>query len=318
MAAASSFEFALTILDVQKEKPDGKPIMNGDQVYFTYETGTATSCEYFGLCDVVGHKTGSKFEKWSGQAFDSQHFAQIIKERKPGIKHVVFYIHGFNNQPLDAFESFAGFSAALSVNPEVLAIPVVWACSDSLLNTAKYYHDQSIAATSGIALGRAFAGYFRARSDDLKVHFFAHSMGNRVLDNTISSFADALEARRLPKLVGSIWSVAADVNNDIFERSGHYWCELAKQVCVYHSSSDFMMALSTAANIFGEDRFSGRLGGTGPESPIPPNVFTFDCSSFNRSYDAKGHSYQLAPEILSHVLRMIQTDAVAPWPLAKL
>ena len=312
-----AFEFAVVVLDVHKEFPDGKPIANGDKVGFTFATEPARSTEYFGLCDVARLGAGTSSERWSGTAYDGKRLAQKIQSRKPAVEHVIFYIHGFNNQPEDVLVSFSKFRTTISAqNPKILPIPVLWACSDSASAADKYFDDKGNAATTGIALGRALASFLRARSDRLRVNFFVHSMGNRVLDYTLSSFADAIAARQLPKLVDSIWSVAGDVAEDIFEgqNSGHHWSDVAKRVCVYHSKFDMVMSLSKFANIFGELRFNRRLGKKGPKQPVPDNVISFDCAAFNQSVDpGKGHSYQLAKPIIDHVLKIVETDRIPPW-----
>ena len=75
-------------------------------------------------------------------------------------------------------------------------VPIVWPCDDEFGIVLDYWDDQQAATASGLALARVL-GKFMAWRDRLgteetclkHVNIVAHSMGNRVLESALASWA---------------------------------------------------------------------------------------------------------------------------------
>ncbi len=83
-------------------------------------------------------------------------------------------------------------------NGEVLVIPIIWPCENDLGVVKDYWDDQKSADQSAFAFARMFQKFMAWRSsadsnpeDDpclKRINVLAHSMGNRVLRETLSNW----------------------------------------------------------------------------------------------------------------------------------
>ncbi len=110
----------------------------------------------------------------------------------------MLYVHGFSNLPEDVFaaaEETQGLCNGKKAN-EVLVVPVIWPCDASQGLVNEYWSDQKSADVSAFALARMFERFMEWRNsaeanphDDpctKRINVLAHSMGNRVLHETLS------------------------------------------------------------------------------------------------------------------------------------
>lgn len=128
-----------------------------------------------------------------------------------------------------------------------------------------------------------------------RINILAHSMGNRVLRETLYNWNKYDLADGVPLLFRNSFLVAADIENESIHRGarGEPICDASRNVVVYFASGDLALRSSKAANLKNKIA-SRRLGHNGPENMdlTPQNVYIVDCDDVNNIYDKpKGHSY---------------------------
>ena len=181
------------------------------------------------------------------------------RPRRSRHRQVLFYVHGFSCQPEARVFPDAQRLQALcdALDPDLAeVVPIVWPCDDEFGIVLDYWDDQQAATASGLALARVL-GKFMAWRDRLgteetclkHVNIVAHSMGNRVLESALASWAH--DYGTVPALFRSIFMVAADVANDLFGsgRAGTVISGAARNVVVYHAADDFALRSSKVANL---------------------------------------------------------------------
>ena len=138
-----------------------------------------------------------------------------------------------------------------------------------------------------------------------RMNILAHSMGNRVLRQTLKIWKERHLPTGVPLLFRNIYMVAADVVNETlqYDQDGVTICHAAKKVHVLYAADDLAMRGSKVANL---RHFiaSRRLGHTGCENidQCPKNITQMDCDELNNNSMA-GHSYFLHEEIIDYLLR---------------
>lgn len=222
-------------------------------------------------------------------------------------RQILLYIHGFSNLPDDVFEAAAEFQELCRNNDEkeVLVVPVIWPCDNDLGVVKDYWDDQKSADSSATSLSRALSRFIEWRESNLnapdsdpclkRINVLAHSMGNRVLRETLQAWDRYDLASGVPLLFRNTFLVAADIENESIHRNerAQLICDASRNVVVYFASDDLALRASKAANLKNKIA-SRRLGHTGPENMelTPKNVYVVDCDDINNAYDLpKGHSY---------------------------
>lgn len=222
-------------------------------------------------------------------------------------RQVLIYIHGFSNLPEDVFRGaseFQTFCNAAKKN-EVLVVPLIWPCDDDMGVVQDYWDDQKSADASSYSFARVLEKFIDWRNSETynpqsdpcykRINVLAHSMGNRVLRETLSNWNRYDLAEGVPLIFRNTFLVAADIVNESLTvgQPGELICHASRNVVVYHASDDLALRASKAANL--KNRVaSRRLGHTGPEAmaATPANVYSVDCDDVNNVYDnPKGHSY---------------------------
>lgn len=241
---------------------------------------------------------------------------------------ILFFIHGFNNyMERDIFPKANTLQKMLDNDSrnKTLVVPIIWPTSDKAGMARDYFSDQKSADSSAVAFARALSKFVTWQQEGegsclRPMSILAHSMGNRVLRETIKNWDKYDLPCGVPSIFRNIFMVAADVVNETLEKGedGHLICNSAKNVVVYYAYDDLAMSASKTFNLKGGIA-SRRLGMTGPEddSKVPKNVHSMDCSSFNNAYDfPKGHSYFLKDnngkpgKVFKHILRILQTGRI--------
>ncbi|MDX8395686.1 MAG: alpha/beta hydrolase [Mariprofundaceae bacterium] len=222
-------------------------------------------------------------------------------------KQLLFFIHGFSNLPEDdIFPRAVNLQAMLDAKNngvrEILVVPMIWPCDNDLGVVKDYWDDQKSADASAASMARVLHKFLAWRqelaADEClkRMNVLAHSMGNRVLRQTLLAWKDDLPSG-VPMLFRNTFLMAADVVNETLEygEDGELICHASRNVSVYHASDDLALRASKVSNL--KNRIaSRRLGHTGPENMdnAPKNVYAIDCDDFNNTYDKpKGHSYFL-------------------------
>ena len=108
-------------------------------------------------------------------------------------KQVLFLIHGFNMLPEahgGVFEQAQKLQELFDADEGLVqVIPLVWPCDDDAGIVKDYWDDQKSADKSGFSFARVLQKFMRWRDETQpcmkRVNVLAHSMGNRVLRETI-------------------------------------------------------------------------------------------------------------------------------------
>lgn len=120
------------------------------------------------------------------------------------------------------------------------------------------------------------------------VHIIAHSMGNRILMNTL--FVDKLSATEQSHL-GQVVFAAPDVSRELFDQKMAISSLKAIRVTLYASDHDQALAISKVINC-GPTMFMhcvGRVGDARPSIEMKPGMDSVDASAVDTSL--LGHSY---------------------------
>ncbi|MCY7295607.1 alpha/beta hydrolase [Alteromonas sp. a30] len=245
-------------------------------------------------------------------------------------KQVLFYIHGFSNMPEpDIFPRAEKLQQQFNdAEPNLVqVVPVIWPCDDDPGIVKDYWDDQKSADMSAFSFSRALQFFMSWRDQEpeddpctKRINILAHSMGNRVLRETLAAWNQYDLADGVPLLFRNTFLVAADIVNESLEsgQKGRLISQASRNVSVYYASDDLALRASKVSNLKNKVA-SRRLGHSGPEqmSHTQSNVYAIDCDNFNNRYDhPKGHSYFLDDEtgapgaVFKHLLKSMQTGRV--------
>jgi esterase/lipase superfamily enzyme len=220
---------------------------------------------------------------------------------------LLFFIHGFSNLPEpDIFPRAMKLQAYLDAKEKgaIMVIPLIWPCDDDAGIIKDYWDDQKSADISGYSFARVmqrFMGWRETLPEEApclkRINVLAHSMGNRVLRETLTRWNQYDLADGVPLLFRNTILMAADIVNESLEegQNGRLISEASRNVSVYFASDDLALRASKGSNLKNKIA-SRRLGHTGPENMrrVASNVYAIDCDNFNNRYDRpKGHSYFL-------------------------
>lgn len=240
---------------------------------------------------------------------------------------VLVYIHGFNVNWFDAVGSALSLQTMLRSkgdgNQNVVVILFTWPSDGLALPWVSYKSDRSEARGSGAAFGRALlktrdflaAIRDRAKKSGQKlcgqdIHLLCHSMGNYLLEETLSRMSDFTPGNALPRIFEHVFLCAPDVDDTALE-AGHPLVnidQIARNVTLYHNRGDNAMVVSDYTK--GQPE---RLGGAGAAHPglLHNKVFQVDCTPVVHGFVE--HSYYLVGNVLADIRSSIdgweQNDA---------
>lgn len=233
--------------------------------------------------------------------------ALLQELRDGGYEQILITIHGFANLPeKDIFQATAELQTLLNAKKpnQVFVLPMIWPCDNDLGIVGDYWDDQRSADQSAFSFARVlqkFMDWRRTLEDEgldpclKRINLLSHSMGNRVLRETLAAWRKYDHPGGLPLLFRNVFMVAADIVNESLHEgeSGELITHAARNVVVYYASDDLALRASKASNLK-NGIASRRLGHSGPENMelTPKNVYAVDCDDINTQYDyPKGHSY---------------------------
>jgi esterase/lipase superfamily enzyme len=299
-----------------------EPDLNTD---FAFDFDNNASSRGFFCCRRL--KKG-KYEEIGSKAMLSE-----VKNAK--YRQVLIYIHGFSNMPETVFANAKEFQdlCNLKKDKEVLVIPVIWPCDNDLGIVKDYWDDQKSADQSAFAFARMFQKFMEWRNSTAfnpdedpclkRINMLAHSMGNRVLRETLCNWHKYHMPSGLPLIFRNTFLVAADIVNESLHKgeAGELISHTSRNVVVYYASDDLALRASKVSNVKNAEA-SRRLGHSGPEDMdrTPKNVYAIDCDDVNTRYDhPKGHSYFRSGDkkgepgvVFEHIFETILTGRVFP------
>lgn len=251
-----------------------------------------------------------------------------LKESSP--KQLLFFIHGFSNLPEpDIFPRAIKLQEYFDRKEPGLiqVVPLIWPCDNDKGIIKDYWDDQKSADSSGVSFARLLMKFMKWRDDAdetdpclKRINILAHSMGNRVLRETLRAWDKYDLASGVPLLFRNTFLMAANVVNETLEKqeSGCLISQSSRNVTVYYASDDLALRSSKISNLKNKIA-SRRLGHTGPEDmrKVQSNIYAIDCDNFNNNYDKpKGHSYFLDDEegnigeVFDHMFESIRSGRV--------
>lgn len=213
-------------------------------------------------------------------------------------REIFVFIHGYNVNFEDALRRTG--QLAFDLQLEGPAVLFSW---PSQAGVAPYTVDENYADLA--------TDHFQSVLQDLAnetgaatVHVLAHSMGNRVLAETLARLADQ-KAAWLPRKLGEIVMAAPDVDRDKFRVRYHPLLKDAgRRLTLYASAKD--RALLASRFVHGNPR----AGDAGPNLLILEKMDSIDVSKVDTSF--LGHSYYGdRPELIDD-LRSILDGASPP------
>jgi len=245
-------------------------------------------------------------------------------------EQIMFYIHGFSNLPEpDIFPRALQLQKYFDKKQKnlVLVVPIIWPCDNDIGIIGDYWDDQKSADKSAFSIARVFEKFMEWRANTMpgedcikRINILAHSMGNRVLRESLKVWDKYDLANGVPLLFRNTILMAADIVNESLEenQAGRLISEASRNVTVYYASDDLALRSSKPANLKNKVA-SRRLGHTGPEDmrKVQSNVYAIDCHNFNTDYDfPKGHSYFLEDDdgnmgkVFEHIFESISSGRV--------
>ncbi len=293
----------------------------GRDFNFELDNNAASNSVFF--CEHIGKNRNTEV--------GSLAFLQQLKDSS--YRQILIYIHGFSNMPEDVFSATKELQDLCDQKKakEVLVVPLIWPCDNDIGLVKDYWDDQKSADQSAFSFSRVLERFLVWRREQDKnneapclkrINVLAHSMGNRVLRETLVAWNKYDLADGVPMIFRNAFLVAADVVNETLEKGekGELICHASRNVVVYHASDDLALRSSKAFNLKNKIA-SRRLGHTGPENmqKTPRNVYRVDCDDVNNVYDLKGHTYFRSGKrkgrpgkVFNHIFKCLESGRVFP------
>jgi len=210
-------------------------------------------------------------------------------------KHVSVFVHGFNVSWTDAVTRYDQIKADLFDRRD-LGQPILftWPSNGS---AAGYLPDREDARGSAEALAQEFTDLYTylsgmqrlivrtqdpAKACRAKVSVIAHSMGNYVVQKALAVAAKRLNSPQLLTLITQLAMIAADVDNDLFQKDkpldgdGSLMANVCYRIAALYTGLDQVLGASAGLKHFGTRRL-GRSG-LADRTAVWDNVFDIDVS----------------------------------------
>src|SRR5262245_2406028 len=219
----------------------------------------------------------------------------LADEDHPLQQHLSLFVHGYNNTWQDAVKRYAQIKADLFDKRDLgLLVLYTWPSNGT---SAGYLPDREDARASGEQTAQLFTTLHdivlkneivAAETDDMKkrcrakISVIAHSMGNYVVQKGLAVAARRLNSPQLITLIHQLAMVAADVDNDLFQRDqpdssdGSLMANLCYRIGALYTGLDNVLGASAGLKHFGKRRL-GRSG-LADRDNVYDNVFAEDVS----------------------------------------
>lgn len=211
-------------------------------------------------------------------------------------KHVTLFVHGYNMSWEDTVQRYADLRARLYSGANNLGVLVLysWPSDGFVMNYMPdredarssapqlsdhlvYLHDYLIKQQRAAAITHDPEKFCRA-----KFSVIAHSMGNYVVQHALAIASKKLNNPQLVTLIHQLLMVAADVDNDLFQKNkpidsdGALMANLCYRIAALYSGLDQVLGASAGLKHFGVRRL-GRSG-LAERGDVYDNVFDVDIS----------------------------------------
>lgn len=248
----------------------------------------------------------------------------LADEDHPLQQHLSLFVHGYNNSWQDAVRRYAQIKADLFDKRGLGALVLyTWPSNGS---SAGYLPDREDARASGEQTADLFTTLHDivlkneviaadtgdpARRCRAKISIIAHSMGNYVVQKGLAVAARRLNSPQLITLIHQLAMVAADVDNDLFQRDnpdasdGSMMANLCYRIGALYTGLDNVLGASAGLKHFGKRRL-GRSG-LADRNDVYDNVFDEDVSDLivKKNIHSAVFDSPKAMDVLEQVLRGI-------------
>lgn len=212
-------------------------------------------------------------------------------------KHVTLFVHGYNVSWVEAAQRYADIQQNLYSGPSGLGALILFSWPSNG-NVASYLPDREDARDSGPDLSDVLVSLHdyliamqrtAAVTKDVekfckaKFSMIAHSMGNYVTQKTLAITSRKLNNPQLVTLIHQLVMVAADVDNDLFQKAnppdsdGSLMANLCYRIAAFYTGTDQVLGASAGLKHFGTRRL-GRSG-LADRTQVYDNVFDLDVTS---------------------------------------
>lgn len=204
------------------------------------------------------------------------------------------FVHGFNN----SFEDAARRTAQIASDLKFRGAPILYSWpSQGSPSLRGYIDDGDYAGLSQDHFVQFLHGVAQ-ESGARKIHVIAHSMGNRLVTESLRRLAFQFTSGELPKF-NQVILTAPDVDAEYFKLAiAPRIVQTAERITIYSSSHDLALKASSWANRLGRRR----LGEAGKELSIFPeysNIEVIDASAVDTGLFTLRHSYHAdSPTVL--------------------
>ena len=258
-------------------------------------------------------------------------FPMLDAENNEAERHLSLFIHGYNNTWADAAWRYQSLINALYAGQTPLGVLVLvsWPSNGSVTG---YLPDREDARDGAVTLADLFVKLHEhvrsmqllaAKTNDpgklcrAKISVIAHSMGNYVLQKALAVTSKRLNNPALITLIHQLVMVAADVDNDLFQRDqpegsdGNLMANLCYRITAVYSGLDNVLGAAAGLKHFG----TRRLGRSGLADPtrVHDNVWDHDVSDLIRGaahYHAGLFETKAGQLFLERVLRGVDRKHV--------
>jgi esterase/lipase superfamily enzyme len=248
----------------------------------------------------------------------------LADEDHPLQQHLSLFVHGYNNSWQDAVKRYGQIKSDLYDKRGLGALVLyTWPSNGS---SAGYLPDREDARASGEQTADLFTALHdivlrnevvAAETGDpakrcrAKISIIAHSMGNYVVQKGLAVAARRLNSPQLITLIHQLAMVAADVDNDLFQRDqsdaadGSLMANLCYRIGALYTGLDNVLGASAGLKHFGKRRL-GRSG-LANRNEVYDNVFDEDVSDLiiRKNIHSAVFDSPKAMDLLEQVLRGI-------------
>lgn len=255
--------------------------------------------------------------------------AVLADEDHPLQQHLSLFVHGYNNSWQDAVKRYAQIKADLYDKRGLGALVLyTWPSNGS---SAGYLPDREDARASGEQTADLFTALHDivlkneviaadtgdpAKRCRAKISIIAHSMGNYVVQKGLAVAARRLNSPQLITLIHQLAMVAADVDNDLFQKEqsdssdGSMMANLCYRIGALYTGLDNVLGASAGLKHFGKRRL-GRSG-LADRNNVYDNVFDEDVSDLiiRKNIHSAVFDSPKAMDLLEQVLRGVDRKFV--------
>lgn len=297
--------------------------------------GTQAGPLSFGYCDVSlppGHEVGEletpRLWKFEFRADPQQHVIlqrvqpasgpEFITELQKAVWNSIewrngstivggealIFVHGFNN----SFEDAARRTAQIVKDVGFRGAPIMFSWPSQGSATLRGYQADGEQIGWSEAHFLNFVAGVARESGARKIHVVAHSMGNRLVAETLRKLSYHMASGQLPRF-NQVVLTAPDIDADYFKTAiAPRIIQTADRITIYSSSRDLALKASSFANQLGKRR----LGEAGQELSTFPeyrNIEVIDASTVETDLFALNHSYHASSTSVLHDIEQVLLGA---------